>query len=362
MSRLQFGTVLSALVLCAACKTATTEKSPAPSQTASASSAKSPAALDPSTPVATMDGQTITYADLEKEAKDLPQKIKQKETAFANEVYELRSEAINEVIAKRLFDAEAKKAGKATEAWLKEELDKGVQKPSEADMRKLFDESKERLPPGSEFDAFKDQIAEFLTRKQKQEAYGKKLEALRAQHQIKVALSPARADVEPTGPARGPAAAKVTIVEFSDFQCPFCGREIPVVERIMKEYDGKVRLVFRHFPLDFHAQAAKAAEASLCAADQGKFWELHDKMFQNQEGLQVDKLKEYAKGIGGIDAARFDQCLDSGAKKPQVDADQKAGSEAGVNGTPAFFVNGILISGAQEFDKFKDVIDRELQR
>ena len=362
MSRLSLGALVSALTVCAACKTATTEKTPAPSQPASATMAKSPSVIDPSTPVATVDGQPITYAELEKENKDLPSKIRQKETAFANEVYELRSEAINEVIAKRLFEAEAKKAGKTTEAWLKDELDKGVKAPDEAEIHKLFDESKERLPPGSEFDAFKGQIAEFLTRKQKQEAYGKTLGALKAQHQIKVALSPARAEVSPTGPTRGPLSAKVTIVEFSDFQCPYCGREIPVVERVLKEYDGKVRLVFRHFPLDFHAQAGKAAEASLCAADQGKFWELHDKMFQAQDALQVDKLKEYAKGIAGIDSVKFDKCLDGGEKKKIVESDQKAGSEAGVNGTPAFFVNGILISGAQEFDKFKDLIDRELQR
>ena len=361
MSKLPLAAVLFALVL-GACKTATTENTPAPSQAAAAGKAKTPGAIDPGAQVATIDGQPITYAELEKEQKDLPGKIKQREQAFANEVYELRSEAINELIAKRLFDAEAKKAGKPTEAWLKEELDKAAQKPSDEEMRKLFEASKERLPPGSEFEQFKDQIAEFLSRKQKQEAYGKKLQALKAQHQIKVALSPSRAEVEPTGPTRGPLGAKVTIVEFSDFQCPYCGREIPVVERVMKEYDGKVRLVFRHFPLDFHAQAGKAAEASLCAADQGKFWELHDKMFQAQDALQVDKLKEYAKGIAGIDSVKFDKCLDGGEKKKIVESDQKAGSEAGVNGTPAFFVNGILISGAQEFDKFKDLIDRELQR
>ncbi len=360
MRRLPLTALISALALASACKTATTEKAPAPSQSAVVS--KSSITMDPSTPVATMDGQPITYAELEKEQKDLPQKIKQKEQAFANEVYELRTEAINELIAKRLVDAEAKKAGKPSEAWVKEQLEKGVAQPSEADMRKLFEESKERLPPGSEFDAFKGQIAEFLTRKQKQEAYGKMLDGLKSQHQIKLALSPARIEVAPVGPAQGPEAAKVTIIEFSDFQCPYCGREIPVVERVLKEYAGKVRLVFRHFPLEFHAQAEKAAEASLCANDQGKFWNLHDLMFKNQETLQVDKLKEYAKGIAGVDAAKFDKCLDSGEKKATVEGDQKAGSEAGVNGTPAFFVNGILISGAQEFDKFKDVIDRELSR
>ena len=179
-----------------------------------------------------------------------------------------------------------------------------------------------------------------------------------------VALEPPelpRMEVEAKGPARGPANAAVTIVEFSDFQCPYCGREFPVIERLMKEYDGKVRLVFRHFPLDFHPFAAKAAEAGMCAQDQGKFWELHDKMFTNQQKLAVEDLKGYAKSLG-MDAAKFDKCLDSGEKKPAVDEDMKAGTAAGVNGTPAFFINGLFVNGAQPYEQMKQTIDRELKR
>ena len=192
----------------------------------------------------------------------------------------------------------------------------------------------------------------------------KMLEGLKEKHHVTVALEPPelpRIEVEAKGPARGPAAAPVTIVEFSDFQCPFCGREFPVIEKLMKEYDGKVRLVFRHFPLDFHPFAEKAAEAGACAADQGKFWELHDKMFSNQQKLAVDDLKGYAKSVG-IDSTKFDKCLDSGEKKPQVDDDQKAGAAAGVNGTPAFFINGIFINGAQPYEQIKQTVDRELKK
>ncbi|HYY53594.1 MAG TPA: thioredoxin domain-containing protein, partial [Myxococcales bacterium] len=166
---------------------------------------------------------------------------------------------------------------------------------------------------------------------------------------------------EAKGPARGPANAPVTIVEFSDFQCPYCGREYPVIERLMKEYDGKVRLVFRQYPLDFHQQAGKAAEASLCAADQGKFWELHDKMFTHQDKLAVTDLKGYAKSLG-MDAAKFEKCLDSGEKKTLVDEDLKAGNAAGVSGTPAFFINGIFINGAQPYEQMKQAVDRELRK
>src|ERR671935_178826 len=168
-------------------------------------------------------------------------------------------------------------------------------------------------------------------------------------------------DVETKGPSRGPNNAPVTIVEFSDFQCPYCGREYPVIERLMKEYDGKVRLVFRHYPLDFHPFAQKAAEAGACAQDQGKFWELHDKMFTNQNKLAVTDLKAYAKLLG-MDAPKFDKCLDSGEKKALVDEDMKAGTAAGVNGTPAFFINGIFVNGAQPYERMKQAVDRELKK
>jgi len=124
----------------------------------------------------------------------------------------------------------------------------------------------------------------------------------------------------------------------------------------MKEYDGKVRLVFRHYPLDFHPFAQKAAEAGACAQDQGKFWELHDKMFGNQAKLAVDDLKTYAKQVG-LDASKFDKCLDSGQKKTLVEEDQKAGSAAGVSGTPAFFINGLFINGAQPYEVIQQTVE-----
>ena len=365
MKRLPFALPLALLALCA-CKTATTEKAAAPSQSASAGSAKAGVVLDPSTPVATVDGQAITYGDLEKEQKDLAGKVKQKEAAFQQEVYEMRSGALDNLLFKRLFGEEAKKANKSVEDWVKTDFQATVPKPTDAEIDSFFAQHKEELPPGTKLDDVKERIVQFIHGQKTQEALRKKFDGLKATHQVKVSMvapEPSRTEVAATGPAKGPQAAKVTIVEFSDFECPFCGKEIPVVDRVMKEYDGKVRLVFRQFPLNFHPHAGKAAEASLCAADQGvdKFWVLHDKMFTNQKALEVDSLKQFAKAAG-IDSVKFDKCLESGEKKALVDADQKAGEEAGVNGTPAFFVNGILISGAQEFDKFKDVIDRELQK
>ena len=129
----------------------------------------------------------------------------------------------------------------------------------------------------------------------------------------------------------------------------------------MEKYAGKVRLVFRHFPLSFHENAPKAAEAAMCADAQGKFWEMHKELFANQGALTVADLKKHAATIG-LDQAKFDSCLDSGEKKAAVDADTKAGGEAGVSGTPAFFINGKLLSGAQPAAEFEKIIDAELKK
>ena len=158
-----------------------------------------------------------------------------------------------------------------------------------------------------------------------------------------------------------PNTAPITIVEFSDFQCPYCARLIPTLEEVKKKYGDKVRIVFQQYPLAFHQFAQKAAEASLCAHEQGKFWELHDAMFQNQQNLAVEQLKAKATELG-MNADQFNACLDQGKFASQVAADLEAGTKAGVNGTPAMFINGRFLSGAQPLGEITKVIDDELQR
>jgi len=170
-----------------------------------------------------------------------------------------------------------------------------------------------------------------------------------------------RVRVPADGPAMGPADAKVTIVEFSDFQCPFCSRVVPTVQQIEKEYGKKVRVVFKHNPLPFHADAPLAAEAAVAAQQQGKFWEMHDKMFANQQNIKRPDLEKYAQEIG-LDVGKFKAALDSGAGKAQVEADKKLAAQVGANGTPNFYIDGRNVVGAVPFDEFKKVIDDDLQR
>jgi len=159
----------------------------------------------------------------------------------------------------------------------------------------------------------------------------------------------------------GPENAKVTIEEYSDFECPFCGRAEPTIKQVLEKYPNDVKLVYKHFPLPSHKSAWKAAEASECAVYQGKFWEYHDKLFENQKELYVPMLKDYARQIG-LNGDIFDRCLDSGMTFGKVKADQNEGQEKGVSGTPAFFVNGKLISGAQPFSVFDAAVSAELAK
>jgi protein-disulfide isomerase len=163
------------------------------------------------------------------------------------------------------------------------------------------------------------------------------------------------------GPMRGPGDAKVTIVEFSDFQCPFCSRVVPTVDKIMKDYPKDVRIFFRHNPLPFHQNAPLAAEAAVAAQAQGKFWEMHDKMFANQQALDRAGLEKDAQDIG-LDMGKFKAALDSHSGKAKVDADLAAGKQIGVQGTPNFYVDGRNIQGAQPYEEFKKVIDDEIKK
>ncbi|MFH2020998.1 MAG: DsbA family protein [archaeon] len=149
--------------------------------------------------------------------------------------------------------------------------------------------------------------------------------------------------------------AKITIEEFSDFECPFCARAYPTVNQILDEYGSDVKVVYKHFPLSFHPLAQKAAEASECARDQGKFEEYHNILFESRE-MDIDSLKKHAADLG-LDVAKFSTCLDSGAKVDKVKADFTEGQQRGVSGTPTFFINGQSLVGAQPYANFKTVID-----
>jgi protein-disulfide isomerase len=310
--------------------------------------AQTPTSADAQVVVAIISGQPVTMADLDK--------------AAGRELYELRERTLDNLINERVVKTAAQKAGQSEDDFLRKQVEAKVPQVTVEEAKKFFDENKDRLPPqlaSQQFDAVKDTIVQGLTGQKRREAVGTIVEDIKKKAGVQVLLRAPKVQVAAEGPAKGPKQAKVTIVEFSDFQCPYCSKGRVVMDQVVAKYGDKVRLVFRDFPLDFHEKAQKAAEAGQCANDQGKFWAMHDWMFDNQQKLDVDSLKGAAKTLG-LDSAKFDACLTSGQHAEQVKKNIKDGQDAGVRGTPAFFVNGVFLSGAQPLDKFQSEIDRAL--
>jgi len=312
---------------------------------------------DPGQVLARINGKAITAGDVRAASSDQFDLL---EREYLQRKHEILESELKKVVQDRLLDAEAAAKGVSKDKLL---ADIKPAEVTDADAEAFYEKNKSRIPPQTTKEAVMPQIKAYLQQNGQQEARDKYFKTLEAKYKVDYLLEPMRVEVAANGfPAKGPASAPVTIVEFSDFQCPFCSRVTPTLQEVVSKYGNKIRLVFRQFPLPMHPNAAKAAEASLCANEQGKFWEMHDAMFKDQAGLAVDGLKSKAAGISGINAASFNSCLDSGKETPAVQSDVKAGTKAGVNGTPAMFVNGRFLSGAVSTDDLSKVIDEELKR
>lgn len=277
--------------------------------------------------------------------------------------YQLRKQVLDEIIAKRLLEKEAKVRGISVEDLLKAEVEAKVTEVTEAETKAFYEQNKGRMRPGTtEAEALK-QIANMRRNERSGARRAEFVGGLRKAAGVKVMIEPPRFNVDPSGGVvKGDTSAPVTIVEYADYQCPFCGRALPALKQIEERYPGKVRLVFRDFPLtQIHPNAGKAAEAGLCANDQGKFWPMHDRLFVDPNKLGVEDLKTHASELG-LDAAAFAACLDSGKHTAVWQRSLEEGQRYGLTGTPSFFINGRLLVGALPFESFALVIDDELDR
>lgn len=278
---------------------------------------------------------------------------------LARERHELLERGVQQAVENALVELEAQ-ARETSREELLEQVYSDLGEPTDEEIGQFYEQRKDRI--GRPKEQVEDQIRNYLRQQARQGAYREFVDELRERYDVTSYLEPMRVEVAASdAPAMGPPDAPVTIIEFSDFQCPYCQRLAPTLDRVAETYGDKVRLVFRQFPLPIHADARKAAEASLCAAEQDKFWEMHDAMFANIRALSVPELKQKAADMG-LDTEEFDSCLDSGRYQAQVEQDLQAGREAGVTGTPAMFINGRFISGAVPFESISRVIDDELER
>ena len=310
----------------------------------------------PAGAVATVDGEAVTDEDMAKAGGSRYQTFKSQE-------YAAKRDFMEGAIGQKLLENEARRRGVTVDELKKQEVEAKVEPVTDVQAKEFYDMNKARFGTLTEPQAL-DQIHTGLSQQRLQRKLSEYVGELRAKASVKVLLDPYRIDVAAgDDPSKGgPASAPVTVVEFSDFQCPYCARVTPTLKRVEETYGEQVRIVFKDFPLlQIHKDAAKAAEAGTCAAEQGKFWPLHDRMFENQAKLSVADLKQFAKDAG-LDPGAFDQCLDSGKHAAEWGEDLKDGERYGVTGTPAFFVNGRLLGGAASFEKLAEVIDDELTR
>jgi len=315
--------------------------------------------------VAVVNGQVITQEELDKaaasELRNLETKRLQNDASLAQDKQEVMTKALEQLAADKMIEAEAKKLSMTKEQLLDAEVNSNVETPSNEEVEAFYQANKERIPIPKE--QALPQVKQFMVERSKSRYYDALITRLKKQYGFKSYLEPLRQKIETAGfPSKGPATAPVTLIEFSDFECPYCGGLFPTLKQVEKNYSDKLRIVYRQFPLtNIHPHAQKAAEASLCAFDQQRFWEFHDSMFGNQRELSVPDLKQRAADLK-LDTAKFNECLDSGRKVAAIQSDIQAGARAGVTGTPAMFINGRMLSGNQPYSEIQGLIEDELQR
>jgi len=307
--------------------------------------------------LATIDGEPVTMADVRQE---VGVQLAEMDFDYRSQRHDLVESTLDRLVRERVLGKEADRRGMTTEE-LTRELTQGEVEVTDERVATFYNQNRARLQ-GASLEQIAPQIRRFLEEQDRERILQEFADEL--DRDVEIMLEPFRVELETEGhPASGPEDAPVTLVEFSDFQCPYCQSFLPTLEQIRESYGQQVRIVFRQFPLrSIHPQAQVAAEASLCAWEQDAFWELHDLMFQEQQSLTADELEEKAERLG-LDGQAFGECLDSGRHADRVQDDLEAGVAAGVSGTPAVFVNGRpLPGGAVPFDMVSEVIEEELDR
>jgi len=307
--------------------------------------------------LAEVNGEAIT-------AKELQTKLGGKLSQLEEQIYALKRAELDALIAQHLLAQEAARRGIPVAVLMDAEVTAKVTLVTEQEIDEYYNTNKARMR-GDEAAA----RAQIRTRLQQQKLNARQeafLASLRSNGKIVDRLEPplaARVDVAVAGaPVRGAPDARVTVVEFSDFECPFCKRANGTMASLLEKYSGKIKLVYRDFPLEnIHPLARRAAEAARCARDGGKFWEYHDVLFAQSPKLAPEDLQRYAVQVG-LNAKKFDACLASGAQSAGVQSDIDEGQRLGITATPVFFINGRSVRGAQPAETFARVIDDELAR
>ena len=311
---------------------------------------------DPNATVATVGDHKITQKDLDAKVKPQLDQMrasleKRVDQLIADKSFDLKRQTLESMTDDYLVQQAADRDKLSVPDYIKKEYT-GKSSVTDAQAKAFYDKNKQQ--GAAPFDKIKPQLIQLMNRQAL-------LDRLRKDQPVKILLEPKRVAVDSSGhPALGSKDAPVTIVEFTDFQCPFCRASEATLKQLRDKYGDKIRLVHMDFPLPFHAHAIDAAKAARCANEQGKFWQFHDSVFANQSKLAPDDLKATAKTLG-MNSTKFNACFDDKGKYDNlIKADQAAGEKVGVDGTPAFFIDGRPLTGAQPAPKFEELIDDEL--
>ena len=297
-----------------------------------------------------INGKKLTFNEIEKERPGVF-------FHAVNTFYQGEQKALDQFVEDYLLDEQAKKEGLTVDQLFDLHVNKTIdtKEPPEEALH-LFYEGVDTQQP---YEAVRDQIIASIKQRRIAKARAAYIESVKKNAKIAIHLAPPRAQIDLKGSdIRGPQDAKVTLVEYADFECPYCQQIQPTLEKLETEYKGRLAFVYKDVPLPMHSHAQKAAEASHCAGEQGKYWEYHDRLYLTRR-LEIADLKEHARTLK-LDGEAFDKCLDTGKYFDQVRNSLNEGQRLGIEGTPSFFMNGAFFSGGLAYDQLKSMVDQEL--
>lgn len=298
--------------------------------------------------IAEVGGEKLRLLDLQK-----AQSTKLLQARY--QYYMNQRKALDQLIDDKLIEMEANKRHLSVDQLLNTVVYKDLKDPTEDQLQVYY----EGMESTESYESIHDKVLEHIRELRRDKARANFVKQLRTETPVQVMLEPPFVDVNvKDAHSLGPKNSPVTLVEFADYECPYCQRITADLQKLEKEYAGRLSIVYKDFPLPMHHSAQKAAEAARCAGQQGKFWEYHDVLFYSRQ-LQVSELKEHARVLK-LDGDRFDKCLDEGSETANVQKDQEEAHQLGLTGTPSFFVNGHFFSGAADYTVLKEMVDMQL--
>ena len=334
---------------------------PSPNATSVANASPTAGETSDSTIVATWDGGTLSYADGTALAKG---QLTQMKAEYLTNKHSAEKNSIEQTLMEKLFELEMTKQGlKTQEDLLRKEIEEKATSPTPDEIASMYEQFKDRLQ-GMSLEQATPLISQQLMQQKQGERFQVYVEELKSKYNVEITLAypevPRMEVSADDDPFLGTDGAPIEIIQFAEFQCPYCGKAGEAIDQVLKEYEGKVKMVYRDFPLGFHDRAIPAAVAANCSGEQGKYWEMHKLLMSNQRALQESDLTGHATTLG-LDMEKWNTCRQDPAQEAEVRKDMQDGAAVGVTGTPAFFINGIMLSGALPFSEFKAIIDQELK-